>query len=130
MEITVKGLRVVITAGAAGIGRAMTDVFHKAGARVHVCDVVQSAIDDTVKAFPVGTATLADVSKPADVERLFADAKKHLGGLDCLINNAGIAGPTGKVEDLSIEEWERCIDIDMNGLFYCTRLGMPLIKAA
>ena len=56
--------------------------------------------------------------------------KQHLGGLDCLVNNAGIAGPTGKVEDIPIEEWERCIDVDMNGMFYCTRLAMPLIKAA
>jgi NAD(P)-dependent dehydrogenase (short-subunit alcohol dehydrogenase family) len=130
MEVTAKGQRVLITAGAAGIGRAMTDVFHKAGARVHICDVVQSAIDEAVKAFPGVTATLADVSKPTDVERLFADVKKQLGGLDCLVNNAGIAGPTGKVEDLSIEDWERCIDVDVNGMFFCTRLAMPMIKAA
>ena len=130
MEISAKGKRVLITAGAAGIGRAMTDVFTKAGARVHVCDVVQGAIDETLKAFPGVTATLADVSSAKDVDRLFTDVKKHLGGLDCLINNAGIAGPTGKVEDLSIEEWERCIDIDVNGMFFCTRLAMPLIKAA
>ncbi|HWA14040.1 MAG TPA: SDR family oxidoreductase [Burkholderiales bacterium] len=130
MEISAKGKRVLITAGAAGIGRAMTDVFVQAGARVHICDVVQASIDDTLKAFPGTTATLADVSNPKDVERLFEDVKKHLGGLDCLINNAGIAGPTGKVEDLSIEEWERCIDIDVNGMFFCTRLAMPMIKAA
>lgn len=130
MEISAKGLRVLITAGAGGIGRAMTDVFHKAGARIHICDVVQAAIDDTVKAFPGVTATLADVSSTKDVDRLFADARKQLGGLDCLINNAGIAGPTGKIEDIPVEEWERCIDIDMNGMFYCTRLAMPLIKAA
>jgi NAD(P)-dependent dehydrogenase (short-subunit alcohol dehydrogenase family) len=130
MEISVKGQRVLITAGAAGIGRAMTDVFHKAGARVHICDVVQGAIDETKKAFPGLTATLADVSKLKDVERMFADVKQHLGGLDCLVNNAGIAGPTGKVEDIPVEEWERCIDVDMNGMFYCTRLAMPLIKAA
>ena len=130
MEVSTQGLRVLITAGAAGIGRAMTDVFHKAGARVHICDVVQTAIDDTVKAFPGTTATLADVSNLKDVDRLFADVKKNLGGLDCLVNNAGIAGPTGKVEDLSVEEWERCINVDVNGMFYCTRLAMPLIKAA
>ncbi|MEO8004070.1 MAG: SDR family oxidoreductase [Betaproteobacteria bacterium] len=130
MEITVKGQRVLITAGAAGIGRAMTDVFHKAGARVHICDVVQSAIDETTKAFPGVTASLADVSSVKDMDRLFADVKQNLGGLDCLINNAGIAGPTGKVEDIPIAEWERCIDVDMNGMFYCTRLAMPMIKAA
>ena len=52
MEISVKGQRVLITAGAGGIGRAMTDVFHKAGAHVHICDVAQGAIDETKKAFP------------------------------------------------------------------------------
>jgi NAD(P)-dependent dehydrogenase (short-subunit alcohol dehydrogenase family) len=130
MEISAKGKRVLITAGAGGIGRAMTDVFHKAGARIHICDVVPGAIDETIKAFPGVTATLADVSKLKDVDQLFADVRQHLGGLDCLINNAGIAGPTGKVEDIPVEEWERCIDVDMNGMFYCTRLAMPLIKAA
>lgn len=130
MDISVKGKRVLITAGAGGIGRAMTDVFYKAGARVHICDVVQGAIDETVKIFPGVTATLADVSKLEDVGQLFADVKKHLGGLDCLINNAGIAGPTGKIEDIPVAEWERCIAVDLNGMFYCTRLAMPLIKAA
>jgi NAD(P)-dependent dehydrogenase (short-subunit alcohol dehydrogenase family) len=130
MDISVTGLRVLITAGGAGIGRAMTDVFHNAGARVHICDVVQSSLDETVNAFPGVTATLADVSDVADVERLFADAKSHLGGLDCMINNAGIAGPTGKIEDIEIREWERCIAVDVNGIFYCTRLAVPMLKAA
>ncbi|HKB82272.1 MAG TPA: SDR family oxidoreductase [Burkholderiales bacterium] len=130
MEFSVKGKRVLITAGAGGIGRAMTDVFSKAGARVHICDVVRTAIDETLKSFPHVTATLADVSRLKDVDELFADVKQHLGGLDCLINNAGIAGPTGKVEDIPVEEWERCIAVDLHGMFYCTRLAMPLIKAA
>ncbi len=130
MEISAKGLRVLITAGAGGIGRAMTDVFHKAGARIHICDVVQDAIDETLEAVPGVSATLADVSKLQDVERLFTDVRQQLGGLDCLVNNAGIAGPTGKVEDIPVEEWERCIDIDLNGMFFCTRLAMPMIKAA
>ena len=130
MNISVKGLRVLVTAGAGGIGRAMTDVFHQAGARIHICDIVQSALDDTVKAFPGITATTADVSNLADVDRLFADVQSKLGGLDCLINNAGIAGPTGKVEEIDIKEWERCIAVDLNGMFYCTRLGVPMLKQA
>lgn len=130
MELTVKGLRVLVTAGAAGIGRAMTEVFHRAGAKVHICDIVQPALDDTAKSLPGVTTTLADVSKLADVDRLFADAKRHLGGLDCLVNNAGIAGPTGKVEEIAVEDWERCISVDLNSMFYCTRLAVPLLKAA
>jgi len=130
MDNSVNGLRVLITAGGAGIGRAMTDVFHKAGARIHICDVVQSSLDETVKAFPGVTATLADVSSLSDVDQLFADAQDRLGGLDCMINNAGVAGPTGKIEDIEIREWERCIAVDVNGMFYCTRLAVPMLKAA
>jgi NAD(P)-dependent dehydrogenase (short-subunit alcohol dehydrogenase family) len=64
------------------------------------------------------------------VERLFADVQRHLGGLDILVNNAGIAGPTAKVEDIRPQDWDRCIAVDLNGMFYCTRKAMPLIKAA
>lgn len=130
MDVSVNGLRVLITAGAGGIGRAMTDVFHQAGARVHICDVVKSALDETLSAFPGVTGTIADVSKLDDVDRLFADVSKHLGGLDCLINNAGIAGPTGKVEEIDVADWERCIAVDLNGMFYCTRLAVPMLKQA
>jgi NAD(P)-dependent dehydrogenase (short-subunit alcohol dehydrogenase family) len=130
LDISLKGLRVLITAGAGGIGRAMTDVFHQAGARVHICDVSQSALDDAIKALPGVSGSLADVSKLDDVDRLFADVRSQLGGLDCLINNAGIAGPTGKVEEIDVKEWERCIAVDLNGMFYCTRLGVPLLKEA
>ncbi len=129
MELKVKGQRVLITAGAGGIGRVMAETFVAAGARVHICDVVKSALDETVKALAV-TATLCDVSDLKQVDLLFADAKRQLNGLDVLINNAGIAGPTGKVEEISVEDWRRCIDIDLNGMFYCTRLAVPLLKAA
>ena len=49
----------------------------------------------------------------------------HLGGLDCLVNNAGIAGPTGKIEDIDPEDWDRCIAIDLTGQFNCLRLAVP-----
>jgi NAD(P)-dependent dehydrogenase (short-subunit alcohol dehydrogenase family) len=74
--------------------------------------------------------TAADVARIDDVERLFEDVKKVLRGLDVLVNNAGIAGPTAKIEDIRPEDWERCIAVDLNGMFYCTRKAMPLIKAA
>jgi NAD(P)-dependent dehydrogenase (short-subunit alcohol dehydrogenase family) len=129
MELTMKRQRVLITAGAGGIGRVMAETFVEAGARVHICDVVKPALDETVEALGV-TATLCDVSDLKQVDQLFADVKRHLSGLDVLINNAGVAGPTGKVEEISVEDWRRCIDIDLNGMFYCTRLAMPLLKAA
>jgi len=127
LNTSAKGLRVVVTAGAAGIGLAIARTFRDHGAQVHVCDVDDKALaklDHDIH------QTRADVAKVADVERLFADAQRTLGGLDVLVNNAGIAGPTAKVEDIAIEDWDRCIAIDLNGMFYCTKIGMPLIKAA
>jgi len=130
MELSVRGQRVLITAGAGGIGRVMTETFVKAHAKVHICDVVQAALEETARSLPGVTASLCDVSDVKQVENLFSDVENYLGGLDVLVNNAGIAGPTGKVEELSIEEWRRCIDIDLNGMFYCTRLAVPMLKAS
>jgi NAD(P)-dependent dehydrogenase (short-subunit alcohol dehydrogenase family) len=130
MNTSAAGLRVLVTAGAAGIGRAMAATFARNGARVHICDVDKDALADAAKELPLVTQTVADVARLADVDRLFADAARTLGGLDVLVNNAGIAGPTGLVEDLKPEDWDRCIDVDLNGMFYCTRLAMPMIKQA
>jgi NAD(P)-dependent dehydrogenase (short-subunit alcohol dehydrogenase family) len=130
MNVSAQGLRVLVTAGAAGIGRAIAETFVAHGARAHICDVDESALADARRGMPAVTQTVADVARLADVERLFADLRRELGGLDVLVNNAGIAGPTAKVEDIRPEDWERCIAVDLNGMFYCTRLAMPLIKAA
>jgi NAD(P)-dependent dehydrogenase (short-subunit alcohol dehydrogenase family) len=127
MDLSAKGLRVLVTAGAAGIGRAIARTFVEHGARVHVCDVDDKALQGVEK--PV-TWSKADVSRLDDVERLFDDVRNSLGGLDVLVNNAGIAGPTARVEDIRPEDWERCIAVDLNGMFYCTRKAMPLIKSA
>ena len=130
MEFSAKGMRVLVTAGAAGIGRVIARTFVEHGAKVHICDVDEKALAETKRELPTLTQTLADVSKVADVERLFEDVKKFLQGLDVLVNNAGISGPTAKVEDIRPEDWDRTIAIDLNGMFYCTRKAMPLIKEA
>jgi NAD(P)-dependent dehydrogenase (short-subunit alcohol dehydrogenase family) len=130
MNTSAQGLRVLVTAGAAGIGRAIAQTFVEHGARVHVCDVDTAALAAAREALPAVTQTVADVASLADVDRLFADVGRTLGGLDVLVNNAGIAGPTGRVEDLAPADWDRCIAVDLNGMFYCTRRAMPLIKQA
>jgi NAD(P)-dependent dehydrogenase (short-subunit alcohol dehydrogenase family) len=130
MDVSMQGKRVLVTAGGAGIGRAIAQTFAQHGARVHLCDVDQGALAETRKLLPQVSQSVADVANRADVERLFADAAKALGGLDVLVNNAGIAGPTGRVEDVKVEDWERCIAVDLTGMFYCTRKAMPMIKAA
>src|SRR5690349_23434932 len=127
MNLAAPGLRVLVTAGAAGIGRAIAQTFVDNGALVHVCDVDEHAL----AALPAKiTKTRTDVANLTDIDRLFEDVARHLGGLDVLVNNAGIAGPTAKVEDIKPQEWDRCLAVDLNGMFYCTRKAMPLIKAA
>lgn len=122
--------RVLITAAARGIGRAMVEGFLARGDRVHICDVDETALAEFRTAHPVVGATLADVSDPAQVDRLFDAVERDLGGLDVLVANAGIAGPTAAVEDVEIEAWRRTIDINLNGAFYSVRRAVPLIKAA
>jgi NAD(P)-dependent dehydrogenase (short-subunit alcohol dehydrogenase family) len=129
MNTSAQGLRVLVTAGAAGIGRAIAQTFALHGARVHICDVAQAALAASGREQPDISRSLADVSRVDEVDRLFADVKRELGGLDVLVNNAGIAGPTARVEDIKPANWERCIAVDLNGMFYCTRLAMPLLKA-
>ncbi len=124
------GQRVIITAGAGGIGLAIARVLHAAGCRLAICDVDDAALDAAAAALPGTLTARADVSDEGDVESFFAAALDTLGGLDALINNAGIAGPTGGVEDLSIDDWRRTLDIGLTGQFLCARLAVPHLKAA
>jgi len=130
MQFSCEGLRVLITAAATGIGRVMAETFLANGARVHICDVNSEALAATQAALPDLSTSLADVSNPTQVDRLFYEAAAFLGGLDVLINNAGIAGPTAPVEEITPEQWNQTMAIDINGHFYCTRRAVPLLKAA
>jgi NAD(P)-dependent dehydrogenase (short-subunit alcohol dehydrogenase family) len=124
------GQRVLVTAGAAGIGLAITDRLIRHGARVIVCDVDEAALFAFRKTHPDSPAEVADVSSEADVDRLFAAVSSAFGGLDALINNAGIAGPTGGVEEIEPAAWRRCLDIGLTGQFLCARRAVPMLKAA
>ena len=94
MNTSAQGLRVLVTAGAAGIGRAFASTFFEAGAKVFVCDIDPAALSEFQTAHPEIGTSLADVSVPAHVDAMFVAAVAFLGGLDVLINNAGITGPT------------------------------------
>ena len=128
MDLGIKDLRVLVTAGANGIGRAIADAFHREGARVHICDVDDTALAAMRKSHATITSSVCDVAKRDQVAKLFADAITALGGLDCLVNNAGIAGPTGRIEDINPEDWDRCLEIDLTGQFNCARLAIPHLR--
>jgi NAD(P)-dependent dehydrogenase (short-subunit alcohol dehydrogenase family) len=130
VELRADGQRALVTAGASGIGRAIVEALVAAGARVHTCDVDEGALTSLRSAFPSVGATLADVADEAAVDRLFRDVQRHLGGLDVLVNNAGIAGPTAAIEDVDPADWRRCLEVDLTGQFLCARRAVPLLKAA
>ncbi|WP_119390048.1 SDR family oxidoreductase [Taklimakanibacter lacteus] len=125
-----QGQRVLITAGASGIGFAIASTLSSLGARVAICDIADAALADAKKALPKLLATKADVAVDADVAAMFALIAKEWGGLDALINNAGIAGPTGGVDEISPADWRRCIDVCLTGQFLCARLAVPMLKQA
>ena len=128
MDLGIKGLRVLVTAGAAGIGREVARAFVREGGKVHVCDVDDKALRALKRSDRKITQTRADVADRDDVERLFKEAIKALRGLDVLVNNAGIAGPTGKVEEIAPAEWDRCLAINITGQFNCARLAVPHLR--
>ncbi|MCM2505299.1 SDR family oxidoreductase [Aureimonas altamirensis] len=125
-----EGQRVIVTAGAGGIGEATVRLLHAQGCRIALCDVSAESLERLSAELPGVTALRADVSDESDVAGFFDAALSSLGGLDALVNNAGIAGPTGGVEDISIADWRRCLDIGLTGQFLCARLAVPQIKAA
>lgn len=128
MDLEIRGLRVMVSAGAAGIGLEIARAFVREGARVHVCDVDREAIDRLAATDASITASVCDVADRAQVARFFEQGLAKLGGLDCLVNNAGIAGPTGRVEEIDPAEWDRCIAIDLTGQFNCVRLAVPHLR--
>ncbi len=119
---------VLVTAGASGIGRCIAQAFLGQQCRVHICDIDSDAITDFQGANPAATVSRADISKPADVTRMYDELNAQYGQLDILVNNAGIAGPTAGVEDIDIAQWDQTISVDLNGTFYCTRLAVPFLK--
>ncbi|MGO2579106.1 MAG: SDR family oxidoreductase [Halomonas sp.] len=124
------GYRVMISAGASGIGRAVADAFINAGAQVQVCDISASALADAEASLPNGSIFQADASNPAQVQAWFEYAWQALGGLDVLINNAGIAGPTAAVTDISDEDWDQCMAVNLRSHFLCTKRAVPIMKAS
>ena len=99
----ISDLRVLVTAGASGVGAAIACAFNEVGARVHVCDIDRSALDRLNAEAPNITGSMADVAVAADVDRVFDDVEGTLGGLDVLVNNAGIPGPTGGIDSIDLE---------------------------
>jgi NAD(P)-dependent dehydrogenase (short-subunit alcohol dehydrogenase family) len=120
--------RVLVTAGAAGIGREIARAFVAQGAKVFVCDIDAKALDAVSQEIKGVITRVCDISKRADIEAMVPFAVDALGGLDVLVNNAGISGPTAPVQEINPDDWEKVMQIDLNGTFNVTRLAIPHLK--
>ncbi|HSU09824.1 MAG TPA: SDR family oxidoreductase [Pseudonocardia sp.] len=120
--------RVVVTAGGGGIGLIIAKAFVAAGDRVHVCDVNAEAVERVTRDNPAITGTVCDIADRGAVERFVEEAVDELGGIDVLVNNAGIAGPTTSVENLDPDEWDSVLAVNLTGPFNVTRLAIPHLK--
>jgi NAD(P)-dependent dehydrogenase (short-subunit alcohol dehydrogenase family) len=125
---THNGQRVLVTAGAGGIGRAIATAFASAGARVHVCDVDAPALSALRAQAPAIGTTVCDIADRGAVQRMVAEAAAALGGLDVLVNNAGIAGPAASVADLDPDAWEAVLRVNLTGTFLVTQAAIPHLK--
>ena len=120
----------LITGGAGGIGLEIAKAFHAEHARVHVCDLADVLLAER-KSIPGEIwGTPADVSKRGDVDRLFDVVQRELGGLDVLVNNAAITGPTGPIETNDPDHWLETIQVNLVGQFHCIRKAIPLMRQA
>ncbi len=125
LPVDMSGQRVVITAGAGGIGRVMADSFAARGARVFVCDVDEISL----AACPYPNMR-ADMARVPEIDAFMDAALDALDGLDVLINNAGIAGPTGPVEDVTEEALRATMAIDLESMFHATRRAILALRKA
>lgn len=123
-----ENLKVIITGGAAGIGAVVAQAFYQVNAKVYICDINASAVDRMKLEYPGMHGGVVDVSKKKHVDRIMAEAISLLGGVDVLVNNAGIAGPTGNIEDLSEDDWEQTIATNLNSQYYFLSNAIPHLK--
>ncbi|WP_413719389.1 SDR family oxidoreductase [Silicimonas sp. MF1-12-2] len=128
MDLNLNGSRVIVTAGAAGIGLEVARAFVEEGARVWICDMDAAAVSALAASDPNIRAEVCDVTDRRAVAAFFSKATDEMGGLDCLVNNAGIAGATARIEDTAPEDWDRCLEVCLTGQYNFARLAAPLLR--
>lgn len=130
MSNRLAGQKVLVTAGASGIGAAIAARLLSEGAKVQICDIDDELLAVFSKRFPQAHIFKTDVSDEGACKALITEATANLGGLNALVNNAGIAGPTGGIDEIDPAEWRRCLDVCLTGQFLCTHFSVPLIRQA
>jgi NAD(P)-dependent dehydrogenase (short-subunit alcohol dehydrogenase family) len=132
-RLPLQGRVAVITGGNRGIGLALARAFAINGCHGIIVGrdarALKSTIAELGKTKGELTPLRCDVTNPTDVEKLFAVIRQRHSTIDILVNNAGVAHPLAPVEQLPVETWKRVVDTNLTGMFLCTRLALPFMKA-
>jgi NAD(P)-dependent dehydrogenase (short-subunit alcohol dehydrogenase family) len=123
-----KKSKVIVTAGASGIGLETAKAFLKSGAKVAICDIDHNALEIVKATFPEIFTQFCDVANATETQQFIKNAAIQLGGIDTLVNNAGVGGPTGKIEEILPEDWTKCIEVCLGGQFNCIRSSVIHLK--
>ena len=131
MPLSLQNKKVIISAGASGIGWATAKVFLSRGATVYLCDINNRSLRK-IKKHPLNNKKLfsyeCDASDEYEVANFFNQIKKKTKKIDALINNVGVAGPTGTIEKLNSDDWEQTLKVNVISHFYFTKLAIPMLK--
>ena len=117
--------KVLVTAGGAGIGKAIARAFLAEGCDVYACDIDPAALASAAAELKGLRTGLCDVADRFQVEAMVAEAAAALGGIDVLVNCAGISGPTAAVQDIDPDDWDRVLKVHLTGTFNVSRLAIP-----
>lgn len=122
----------IVTGGSFGIGKSACEILAKEGGKVIITDIQDedgSKVADEIKDAGNSAEYMhLDVSDEDEVKKVFSEIKDKYGSIDVLVNNAGIAGPDKPTHELSREEWDKVMAVNVNGVFYCTKYGVQAMK--
>ena len=121
--------RIVVTAGAFGIGRAIAERFLSDGDQVAVCDVDERAVAEFASAWPEAMTAMADVTSETEMAEFLGAVEAAWGGADVVCANAGTGGPAGRIEDLDYGDWQRCVATNLHGSFLTCRWAARVLRA-
>ena len=120
--------RIVVTAGASGIGRAIAERFLSDGDQVAVCDVDERAVAEFASAWPEAMTAVADVTSETEMAEFLGAVEAAWGGADVVCANAGTGGPAGRIEDLDYGDWQRCVATNLHGSFLTCRWAARVMR--
>ena len=128
MDLNLEGSKIIVSAGGSGIGLAIVQGFLAEGAKVATCDISAELVSQLRQNYPGVYCKEVDVADAQAVQRFTQSAIGQLGGLDCLVNNAGIAGPTSPIEEIQQKDWERCLSVCLSSQYFFTKAAVSSLR--